>query len=400
MTKADAGLWDVSAVIEWMLTDGRAGAPRLNEFVDALCARLSAAGAPLWRVRCGFRTLHPQFVARSVIWLRDLDLAEQTIQHGMENTGDYVNSPAQHLANTGKPFRRNLQRLDDGDHSVLHDLAAQGGTDYFGVPLRFSDGAGGIFMPVTDRAGGFSEHDIKQLTRLVLYLNPVLEAISLRMMARVLLDTYVGPRTGRKILDGAVRRGDSEIIRAALWLSDLRDFTRLSETLGSDDMLAMLNLYFETIGDAVTQRGGEILSFIGDAMLIVFAVHDQRSQAEACQDALEAALSAVSNLNEINQQRQQENHPPIRFGIGLNTGEVTYGNIGTHDRLAYTVMGPAVNLVARLESLTKTTNQTILFSRQFADHLQHEVVSHGMHELKGMAELHEALSLGGGGGGC
>ena len=208
------------------------------------------------------------------------------------------------------------------------------------------------------------------------------------------MDTYVGSRTGRKILDGAVRRGDSETIRAALWFSDLRDFTRLSETLSSEEMLTLLNQYFEEVGAAVTERGGEILRFIGDAMLIVFPVYEERSQSQACRAALGAALDAVVKLGEVNQQRRHESLPAIRFGVGLNTGEVVYGNVGALNRLDYTVIGPAVNMAARLEGLTKTVGRAIVFSRQFADCLGCSVVSHGMHQLKGMVEPREALSLG------
>ncbi len=378
-------------VVEWM-DEGRVGV-KPRDFLVELCERLVRAGAPLWRLRCGFRTLHPQFTAWGLTWMRGSDAAEQFIEHGLEKTNQYIGSPAQLVNESGKMLRRNLAQLGEADHLVLHELAAQGATDYLALPLRFSDGKFHTLMLATDGKAGFSGHDVAQFTVLARFLSPVLEVMSTRRMARALLDTYVGPRSGKKILNGAVRRGDSELIHAALWFSDLRDFTRLTETLETGELLATLNEYFEFVTEAVTARGGEVLRFIGDAMLIVFPVGAGRDSGEACAAALDSALDATAALARVNRERRKRGQVEINFGVGLHTGEVVYGNVGAPTRLDYTVMGPAVNLTARLEGLTKIAGESILFSRAFADRLRRKVESRGFHALKGVAREYEALCL-------
>ena len=190
-----------------------------------------------------------------------------------------------------------------------------------------------------------------------------------------------------------IKRGDADVIHAALWFSDLRNFTHLSETLEPDQVLAMLNEYFEFVAAAVTAQGGEILRFIGDAMLIVFPIDENMCIRTACNAAIEAAIDAQDSLAPLNHQRRRHGLPQIEFGVGLNVGEVIYGNVGAPDRLDFTVMGPAVNRTARLESLTKDLGHNILFSREFADLVEQPVRDLGEHEMKGIAGLQKVYAL-------
>ena len=207
------------------------------------------------------------------------------------------------------------------------------------------------------------------------------------------MNTYVGQGTGRKILNGMIQRGDADLINAALWFSDLRNFTHLTETLPARQLLDMLNDYFEFVSAAVSARGGEILRFIGDAMLIVFPIDENTSHQAACNAAIDAALDACNTLAALNHRRQRHAQPPIEFGVGLNVGEVIYGNVGAPDRLDFTVMGPAVNRTARLESLTKSLDTNILFSREFADLIDAPTQDLGDHAMKGIDGLQKVFGL-------
>ena len=213
------------------------------------------------------------------------------------------------------------------------------------MPFVNSPPAG--FIVASDAEQGFSDGDIAKFTALARHLAPVLETISNRRIAVTLLDTYLGPRSGRRVLEGKIRRGDGEAIEAAMWFSDLRDFTPLTESLPISDLLQMLNHYFETVSAAVMSRGGEILRFIGDAMLIVFPVDERRTRRQACQAALHAAEDAFASLAPVNLMRRRGGQPEIRFGVGLHVGQVIYGNVGAPERLDFTVMGVAVNRTAR-----------------------------------------------------
>ena len=257
----------------------------------------------------------------------------------------------------------------------------------------FSGGLGSALILSTKVARGFSHADIEKFRKLRLYLSPVIEVHSLRHLTKSLLNTYVGKRTGDKVLAGMIQRGDADIINAALWFSDLRNFTELTETLPAQQVLQMLNDYFEFVAAAVTARGGEILRFIGDAMLIVFPIDDDMCPQTASNAAIDSAIDAHNTLASLNHQRRRHGQAEINFGVGLNVGEVVYGNVGSPDRLDFTVMGPAVNRTARLESLTKTLDCNILFSRQFAELINIESQSLGMHEMKGIAEPQAVYAL-------
>ena len=275
----------------------------------------------------------------------------------------------------------------------MFELASKGATDYLALPLTFSDGSISNLVVVSDARDGFCDSDISKFTELVSYIAPIFEVLATRMLARTLLDTYVGPRTGRRVISGQIKRGDGEIIHAAIWLSDLRDFTPLTETLEPEELLALLNSYFEAVAAAVTARGGEILSFIGDAVLVVFPVTTSVSPNDACSAAVDAVTDAVDGLAATNMRRTRSNLPTIDFGVGLHLGKVIYGNVGAPDRLDFTVMGPAVNRTARLESLTKQLGSPLLMSGEVARSISQKTVSLGFHDLKGVAEQQEVFAL-------
>jgi adenylate cyclase len=299
----------------------------------------------------------------------------------------------QQLFDTEKRVRQRLDQLPQDAHSAYTELAEDGYIDYLALPVMFSSGFGSALILSTRKPEGFSDTDIESFRLIRMYLSPVLEVHSLKYLSKSLLNTYVGKRTGEKVLAGMIQRGDADILNAALWFSDLRNFTQLTETLPAQQVLKMLNDYFEFVAAAVTARGGEILRFIGDAMLIVFPIDDDIGPKTACNAAIDAAIDAHSTLASLNHQRRRHGEPEIRFGVGLNVGEVVYGNVGAPDRLDFTVMGPAVNRTARLESLTKTLGCDILFSKPFAELIDTPSQSLGLHEMKGIAEAQAVYAI-------
>ena len=381
--------WALADVVTWLLTQGcRIGEPA--DFVGALCRQLIDVGAPLYRARVGLHTIHPQVAACAFTWVRGHDSTEFCLLHGSDAAEEFLDTTAKLSRDSVSQPSYYVEHLDP----ELDEMAAGGGIDYIVLPMTFSTGLVNALVVATDSGDGFSNSDIVKLEALAAFLCPVLEVIATRRVARTLLDTYLGRRTGGKVLDGLVKRGDGETIRAALWFSDLRDFTLLTETLAPEAVLSLLNCYFELVADAVAARGGEILRFIGDAMLIVFPAEAVGDDIPCtCEAALEAAIDSFDRLEAMNRRRAQTGEPLIRFGLGLHVGDVIYGNVGAPDRLDFTVMGPAVNRTARLEDLTKEVGAALLMSADFAAHVGRPLRSLGRHEMKGVVDPQEIFAL-------
>ena len=388
-SQAEGGIDDTLA---WLFSKGRF-IVKPAEFIEALGRQLIDDGAPVWRVRFSCRTIHPLMAGWSVIWSADMAQAEITpARHEFRQLDSYIGSPLAEVVRTGTTYRRNLAELDEAvDHRVLFELKEQGATDYLALPITLSDGSLSTLTLVSDDNDGFTETHLDALERMALYMSPVLEVMVVRHIANAVINTYVGHRTGERVMDGQIRRGDGENISAAIWFCDLRDFTPLTETLQPQALLSLLNSYFEILSAAVVARGGEVLRFIGDAMLIVFPVTGEVSRQRACENAVEAALQGISDMQDFN--RNQVDSPQLRFGIGLHIGEVIYGNVGAPDRLDFTVMGPAVNRTARLEGLTKTLGVPLLMSSTFVSSIAADTVSLGYQRMKGVTEAQEVFAL-------
>jgi len=384
--------WSVGPVIDWLLREGRLKADPVA-LVDSLAAQLLRAGAPLWRLRLGFFTIHPQVAAWAYVWKHGEKTQIERFPHGVRQSAAFIGSPAQRMMDSGAPVRYRLDALARADHRLLHELAAEGGTDYLLLPLRFSDGSRNVFAVATDIERGFGARDLANFEQLSHALGAALESAATHRIAETLLDTYVGHRSGRRILSGQIQRGAADIIEAAIWYADLRDFTALSEKLPSARLLEMLNAYFELVAQAVTPRGGEILRFMGDAMLILFPADQKGQLGAACAAAMDAALDAFARAETVNHRRRLDACPEIRFGVGLNAGQVVYGNVGAPDRLDFTVIGPAVNRAARLESMTKDLGVPLLMTATFAAALGRPTRSLGAHRMRGLEEPVEVFVL-------
>jgi len=385
--------WSLEPVARWLCADGGRMLQPVA-FVEALVARLLEAGAPIDRLRIASRTLHPQLVSTGVAWQRGRPAESWTGEHGVEHTPAYVGSPMDHVYQHRTPLRRRLDAaLDPGEHMVLHELQAEGLRDYIALPLHDAPESIDILTLATADARGFSDADLERFAALVRWIRPCYELISARDTTVGLLNTYVGRRVGERILRGQVRRGDGERIEAAFWYSDLRRFTELSEALPTDEVLLLLNEYFEQCAAAAAPRGGEILQFVGDAILMVFEIPAPEAAAQVCTAALDAGLEAFARVADINRRREAEGRPPIRFGLGLHRGTVVHANVGAPDRLSFNVVGPAVNMTARIQETTKQTGVPLLVSAEFASLVVHPLRSIGRHELRGIAKTVELYAV-------
>src|SRR4029078_221858 len=278
-------------------------------------------------------------------------------------------------------------------HSFMPEMQGQGMTDYLAVPLVFGNGIVNVFTVATRAAAGFSDADLDRFEALANLLAPLIELIEARRMSLGLLDAFIGPRISERILHGQVKRGDGDRIEAAFWYSDLRGFTALSESLPAAELLQLLNEYFENCAAAAAARGGEILQFIGDAILIVFEIKRPVDEEAVCDGALDAAIDAYSSIAVVNHRRRNAGLPLIEFGLGPHIGTVSHAIGGAPNRLAFNVVGPAVNKTARLQSMTKEAGVPLLFSKEFAAHIRRLLTPIGCFDLRGVSGPQEMFTL-------
>ena len=385
--------WSLAPVAAWLMLEGRRiGDPR--ELLDALAGSLNGAGAGVARLGFTIRTIHPQLLAWGCYWTQREGSTLFFGRHGAQNSDAFVGSPVQFVYEQKQSFRRRLVGLDkERDPVLLHELRAEGLTDYLALPLWFGTGEVNFMTVATAAPGGFTGSDLERYEALANLVVPLVEIIHERRLTLGLLDTFVGPRIGARILEGQVKRGDGDRIEAAFWYSDLRRFTSLSESLPAPQLLQLLNEYFEYCAAAAAARGGEILQFIGDAILIVFEIRRHEEGNAVCEAALDAAVEAFDSLALVNEQRRQARLPEIEFGLGLHVGEVTHANVGAPNRLAFNVVGPAVNKTARIQSLTKETGRPLLLSREIAARVRRPLRRVGQFDLPGVAGKQEVFTL-------
>lgn len=379
---------DVQPLLDWLLGPRAPGRTPEEAFAD-LCHALRERGIAIYRVGLFVRTLHPNVAGRAYFWRDDHDQVEvESADHSWFATEDHLKSPIHAVWTMNAETRR---RLADPacpmDYPVLADLRAEGATDYVAVPLRFLSGEIHVASFATRRPGGFRDAELAALRRVLPYFTRVVEIYGLMRKARNILDAYLGPNAGAKVLAGQIKRGDGEDIHAVIWFCDLRDSTALADSVSRRDFLSILNEYFECTLEPVLQRKGEVLRFIGDAALAIFPIDGR--PVEACAAAVEAAREALARMEKANKKRPL----PLRVGIGLHLGELTYGNIGTPGRIEFTVIGAAANEAARIENLCKRLEVDLLVSEDVARVLPIRWRSMGSHTLRGVGDKIELFTL-------
>ena len=383
----------MAPIVEWLAHEGRL-VQRPAAFMEQLLTRVLQTGIPLWRAYVGLQLVHPQLQAMGYVWRRGEKVQEIARAWGIQFTPAYIGSPLQAAREQGRLVRHHLKNLTEHDHVLLHELKADGGVDYMALPMHIRrEGPLPVVTFATDSRLGFSDEDIADLTRLVDMMGAVTEMHIERSVAETVAKTYLGPEVGQRVLNGAIRRGEGEELRAVLWFSDLRDFTGMSERLPASEVLELLNNYMQLVGDALSANGGEILKFIGDGVMGYFPAEDALFLPMVTGQALAAARRLIADIEAANEARAAGGLDPLRFGVGLHVGDVTFGNVGTQDRLDFTVIGPAVNRASRLEGLTKELKVPVLASAEFNEVCTVPMKSLGKHVLRGVPDPVEVFTL-------
>ncbi len=397
---ADASL--ITQINDW-LVDQALGEPDIVDMFDGLSQRLYGIGIPVARARLTWSTLHPLFRAETVLWQRGEPARLEQFAHQDLKSEVWLKSPYRFMLESGvQMFRRRL--VGPGkllDFEVLEELAEQGYTDYLIIGTELfarsmsttARGRGVLVVWTSDRPGGFSDDDLAALQRIQRRLAIACKTVIQSRIARNITEAYLGREAGDRVLQGSIRLGDIQQMRALVWYSDLRNSTRLAETMLSADFLELLNVYFELAARPVIAAGGEVLSFIGDAVLAIFPVAEDAQLPELAGRALEALQESLIVTDRINAERGQAGREQIRYGIGLNIGPLAYGNIGVPERLAFTAVGPTVIEVARIEKLTKKLGSRVLATREVAALAPHLWQSIGEHPLEGVGQPQELFGF-------
>ncbi len=388
-----------SALSDWILREAGYCTTR-EQLVKLLAHKLVEDGVSIFRLSITIWSLHPEIAGMNYLWSSESDeVVISEPSHDLFSDERYLNSPMRLVTQGLGGVRQPLTvEATEFEFPIMDELKAQGATDYVAMPLRFSDGQSHPLTLASDHPRGFTTENLGLIFECMGVLSRYFEVLTLRANTVTLLDTYLGKRTGQKVLQGDIRRGQGETIEAVILFSDLRNSSRLAEELPRTEYLELLNRYFETVLGPITENGGEVLKFIGDAVLAIFPLsNDVDDRALKAHMALDAARKTIANRKALS----NGGNPITDLGIGLHIGEVTYGNVGGQDRLDFTVIGPAVNLASRIESLCKSTGNKILMSSDFKTALGTEyrsdssqmLIPVGEHNFDGIADQHTVYAL-------
>jgi adenylate cyclase len=398
-------------LLAWLTQAGLAGTSE-TDIVSVFCDRCVTAGIPLGRAHVAIDTLHPVHEGRLFRWgypneplvheygrtsLAGLDVSG-AVSLDAQATDVWRHGPFYNMLQTGASLLRRRLNADTKDEfSMLADWLAAGMTDYVAITTRFAaEGVIGEMDAVYSSWGtkapeGFNDSQIATLEHLVPHLALAVKSVSLTRMTRTLMETYLGRDAGQRVLSGRIVRGLAERIDAVIWFSDLRGFTRITDTT-PEQVIPLLNDYSDVIVSAIHEHGGDVLKLIGDGTLAIFTAEDRT---HACNAALSAAIAARQGVAELKKRRSAEGKPVTDMYLGLHVGEVFYGNVGSRERLDFTVIGPAVNEVSRIAAMCRSVDQPVLMSSAFAnvDAVKHRLVSVGRYALRGISHPRELFTL-------
>ena len=384
----------------WIAEAGLAGWAE-TVTLKGFCERALALGLPIARAVVLIDTLHPIYEGRAFRWNRD---EGETIlsEYGRtsEDSSRWERSPFHRLELSGESsLRRKLNSNTEPEFSIFSDLLSAGMTDYVAIANRFATEAIIGHMDcvysswATDAAPGFTTADIEDLCRLMPMLALAIKSASLARIAGTIVETYLGRDPGRRVLEGRIARGIADRIDAVLWFSDLRDYTRITDNAAPEEIIPMLDDYADAIISVIHEHEGDVLKLMGDGIL---ALYTSEERSHACQAALASAVAARDAVAVVNSERQKEALPTTDMYLALHVGEVFYGNIGSKDRLDFTVVGPAVNEVSRIAAMCRSLDQPLLVSSAFAGaigELRRRFVSVGRYALRGVGRPQELFTL-------
>ncbi|MGD9616579.1 MAG: adenylate/guanylate cyclase domain-containing protein [Alphaproteobacteria bacterium] len=389
----------------WLIDAGLAGASE-SALLDGFCRRANAAGLPIARGVMIIDTLHPAYEGHAFFWDRHAGQPQtEQIEYGRSDEGERAELWRQsvffHLLQTGgSQFRVRFHAGETTDFPRLVQLHDDGMSDVVALLTRFSgsDSIGEMDSLYcywgTDRPQGFADGEVEALVRLMPLLALAVKCVSLAGIAGTLVQTYLGRDAGQRVLRGRIRRGVAEKINAVLWYSDLRDFTGITDRAAPEQIIPFLNDYTEAVISSIYDRGGDVLKLIGDGALAIFA---SDCGEDACRSAIAAYDLLQDRLARLNRRRTEDAAPTTQIGVGLHIGEVFFGNIGSQERLDFTVVGPAVNEVARIAAMCRSADREVLLSQAFAEAMakleRGRLVSVGRYALRGVERPQELFTL-------
>lgn len=362
---------DMTQISGWLTEQGLLRTS-LDILLEGFCERLIRRGLPLMRGYIGGRTLHPTISVLACEWRRDVGIKTDTHAHWEEHSDIFLKSPVKRILDLDLPeLRLRLSPDNPSEFPACEALREEGATDYLALRASFgrdgrTDGRTGVISSwATAKAEGFSDDDVDLLRYLTPYLALAVQARFSQDISITLLDTYVGSEAGTRILNGEIRRGALDVISAVILMADLRGFTAMSERTPRDELVAMLNQYFDCMVTPIVDRGGNILKFMGDGLLATFALNGHPAD-HLCEQALDAAVDALNRVSNLRPVRLADGKPVMDVDIALNLGDVFWGNVGGAERLDFTMIGPAVNETSRIETLCGQYQRNLLMSETFA----------------------------------
>jgi adenylate cyclase len=392
----------------WLTQAGLAGETE-NAVVDGFCERCVAGGLPVARAHVFIDTLHPVHEGRLFRWghsANETALMEygRTVPTPESTPEDELaadrwrKSPFYRMLQTGDSLlRRKVSAENETEFAAIAEIRGYGMTDYVAIINRFAaDGVVGEMDCVysswaTRDPNGFNDAHIAALQRLTPYFALAIKSVSLQRMTSTLMQTYLGRDAGQRVLSGRIVRGVADRIDAAIWFSDLRGFTRITDT-APEQVIPLLNDYADVIVSAIHENGGDVLKLIGDGTLAIFTADDRE---HCCSAALAAAIAAREGVAKLNERRGGNGLPITDMYLGLHVGEVFYGNVGSTERLDFTVVGPAVNETSRIAAMCRSADQPMLVSAAFAEvgAIRKRLVSVGRYALRGVGKPQELFTL-------
>ncbi len=392
----------INDIGEWLI-DQVLSEPDIIDMFQQVCARLYGVGVPLSRARLTWPTLHPLFQAETILWRKDAEIEFEQFRHQEEASDEWRRSPMFYALENGLDMlRRNLDGPNKMlDFPILEDLVEQGHTDYLLIATSFSmskvrntqQESGLLVTWSSDRPGGFSDDDIAALSTIQRRFAAACKTAVQRRISRNIAETYLGGYAGSQVLEGAIKLGDGNETKAVVWYADMRRSTALADTMLPADFLELLNDYFSCTAGPAIEFGGEVLDFIGDAVLAIFPFAEESGKTQAIQCATMAMEKALELLAEVNENREKAGKVTIDFGLGINVGTFMFGNIGVASRLAFSVIGPNINEVERIEALTKVLEAKALVTQEIAAQDPENWVSVGEQQLAGVAHKRELFRL-------
>ena len=382
----------VADLNHWMTTVGRC-CNDPDRIVSHFCATLKEAGVPLWRVNIGQRFANPLLIAWGVVWTPD-GTESYDVTHARMLTDGYIGSPFEYIMKNQRPLHKSLRGLDpEKDHASYLEFAEAGGTDYYATLLDYGDGSQHGCTFATQSDDGFSPQHLEMIEAAKPGLSSAMEPITMRKSSRSLLRTYLGDGPSDAVWNGTIQRGERTTLEAVVMFADLRGFTALSDSADEGEIFDALNGYFDVVVQSVEEQGGDVLKFMGDGILSIFAVPQASDRSQRCRQATRAAQDVLIDLAMLNDERADRERLPLNVGIGINVGKVSYGNIGSPGRLDFTVLGSAVNVASRIEGLTKAVGDRVLATDIVAQASPDIYVSRGRHDVRGITDKIEVFGL-------